>query len=246
MGGGSAHIFQLLVEQGKCTIGAKNKEGKSSINLSNNVMARCWLEGYYLKYVAKVDHIRPGKRFFEPPKLILMKMKKSEYLDVLLYESVAGNSAVIRSLLEHTDANGRVPKDSMLARFTGLVEGMTALHALCKNLYEPDHPLLFDHMAGIRYLIAGGADVTLVDSLGNSALHYAASLGAQRACEYLIDAGADIDLKNSDGDTPLHLASKFGYRPCVSYLISRGANSLITNASGRRAGTRPQKSATVR
>jgi len=46
---------------------------------------------------------------------------------------------------------------------------------------------------------------------GNTALHYAAGLGADPLVKYLVDHGAKLDIKNKKGHTPLQWAQ--GFRP---------------------------------
>lgn len=62
-----------------------------------------------------------------------------------------------------------------------------------------------EQMDVVRYLVEeAGADLTLQDPYGQSALHYAVPY--PEMAYYLAEQGADIELKDEDGYTPLELA----------------------------------------
>ncbi|KAI8943379.1 hypothetical protein NX059_001393 [Plenodomus lindquistii] len=75
--------------------------------------------------------------------------------------------------------------------------GWTALSEASRNLVEI-----------VELLIARGADVTLTDVNGETALHHAAasdySHDRKRTLELLIQNGADINAKDNHGDRPLY------------------------------------------
>ncbi|KAF8633604.1 hypothetical protein AX15_001392 [Amanita polypyramis BW_CC] len=56
----------------------------------------------------------------------------------------------------------------------------------------------------------GGFDINHQDGMGNTALHYAASLGSTTVLEYLLSyEGCDVDIVNRvEGATPLHVAAQ--------------------------------------
>lgn len=91
----------------------------------------------------------------------------------------------------------------------------------------------------IRLLMAWVADVTLVDIVGNSALHWClttASRYNEDAClqtaQLLVEAGCPIDLANSLGETPLHLAASSGFASVIRHILARGANVTSVDNSG--------------
>jgi ankyrin repeat protein len=51
-----------------------------------------------------------------------------------------------------------------------------------------------------------GVDVNAVDTLGNSALHYAAFMRRDSIVQLLVDRGARLDVPNVYGETPLYLS----------------------------------------
>ncbi len=61
--------------------------------------------------------------------------------------------------------------------------------------------------AGIRALLAGGADVDARDEAGATALHLAALSGDAAGIRALLAGGADVDARDDDGATALHAAT---------------------------------------
>ena len=59
----------------------------------------------------------------------------------------------------------------------------------------------------IEFLVQTGSYFNFIDSDGNTALHYAATVGSIEAVKYLIEAGADVTITNNDGDTATIVAA---------------------------------------
>ncbi|MBY0292270.1 MAG: ankyrin repeat domain-containing protein, partial [Alphaproteobacteria bacterium] len=79
----------------------------------------------------------------------------------------------------------------------------------------------------LLFLLSRGADVTLVDNYGWSALHHAAQQGKNDFVNILLDNKASLSVRDRDGRTPLlvHLnTSRGGDASTVELLLSRGAN----------------------
>jgi CDK inhibitor PHO81 len=64
-------------------------------------------------------------------------------------------------------------------------------------------------------LIAGGAEVNVVDTYGRTALWYAARDGHIECVTVLLDVKADVNKADIGGYTPLHQASFRGHVKCV-------------------------------
>ena len=59
-------------------------------------------------------------------------------------------------------------------------------------------------LEGVKMLLAAGADVTAAHPTdGNTAVHYAAQLGADEVVEFLVGIGADLEVTNAEEETPL-------------------------------------------
>ena len=76
-----------------------------------------------------------------------------------------------------------------------------------------------DHVKCLALLLdREEADMNLVDSYGDTAVHYACMYDQWKSLTFLIRRGADINLENGDGETPLDLARRFGHSSCVRTL----------------------------
>jgi len=91
------------------------------------------------------------------------------------------------------------------------------------------------HRAVVDVLLRSGADPSLADSAGTTALHDAVATRSGQIARRLLDAGVDINAANVTGDTPLHIAARLGYGELVGMLLSRGANPDARNKVGRTA-----------
>jgi uncharacterized protein len=68
----------------------------------------------------------------------------------------------------------------------------------------------------VKLLLDWGADPTVVDVEGNTALHGAAVWGSNGAVELLVQAGAKLDVKNKRGLTPWRIAEGAQFEDSVS------------------------------
>ena len=64
--------------------------------------------------------------------------------------------------------------------------------------------------AAVQMAIEAGADVTAVDGIGNTALHYIVDKGFDRAVELLVVSGANVNATNNRGQTPLSMVARAG------------------------------------
>jgi ankyrin repeat protein len=103
----------------------------------------------------------------------------------------------------------------------------------------------------MRLLLAAGADPTLVQRNGTSALMIAAGIGRGNAGSYgrvsgsaqeaieavsiLIDAGLSVRASNTDGQTALHGAAGRAddVTALIRFLVERGADPLAKNKKGQ-------------
>ncbi|VDC03176.1 unnamed protein product [Peniophora sp. CBMAI 1063] len=88
---------------------------------------------------------------------------------------------------------------------------------------------------------AGGFDINHQDSLGNTALHYAAKLGNTDVLEHILShEECDVDpLNRLDKQTPLHLAAQIEEQEMrkfvVEELLEAGADTTIKDKHGQLA-----------
>jgi len=78
-------------------------------------------------------------------------------------------------------------------------------------------------------------DVNKLDSLGQTALHWASASGYPTTCELLISRGANPLIQDKSGETALHKAAWRGSAECVQVLLAHGANPEIKNNDGKTA-----------
>lgn len=109
----------------------------------------------------------------------------------------------------------------------------------------------FGDAAAMRVLIDGGADVSLRQRNGTTALLFAAGVGfrmgdggfartdrgteedAIAAIRLFLDAGADVNAATTNGETPLHAAAARDGAAIIRFLVERGANLAATDKAGR-------------
>jgi hypothetical protein len=95
--------------------------------------------------------------------------------------------------------------------------------------------------ARIRELLAAGADVTLTDARGFTALMWACAAASPEAVQLLLDAGAPASHAAGDGTTALLLAASNGLEDSVRRLLARGPDVFAA-----KAGVTPRQAAASR
>ena len=140
------------------------------------------------------------------------------YVEVVKVLLEAGMSLVIRDTdTEEALLQGRSPR----ADYCG-----TLLHCAVKHRK-------FDVL---QVLLDAGADVDLVDRVGNTALHRAAlgeGKGSLDAVKLLLAAGADVNAVGLGQSTPLHVAVRSGNPAIVRALLEAEADVTLVDSSGR-------------
>ncbi len=108
---------------------------------------------------------------------------------------------------------------------------------LLTSAAAPDSPLADAAMkgdaAGVRALLASGADVNAARGDGMTALHWAAETGNPEIAQILVNAGAILEVTTRLGAyTPLHVAGRKGAAEVVRVLLDAGADSRAVAATG--------------
>ena len=78
--------------------------------------------------------------------------------------------------------------------------GITPLHFACG--IGPEH-LVDETAETVRYLLSSGADVRLITSRQDTALHWASKFANEQVVRYLLDYHAEVNAVNSLEYTPL-------------------------------------------
>jgi ankyrin repeat protein len=87
----------------------------------------------------------------------------------------------------------------------------------------------------VRDLLRRGADPARRDSIGWSALHWAALKGRTDVVRVLLDGGASVSSRDPAGNTALLLAARQGRTETVELLLARGASRGARDGDGRTA-----------
>lgn len=122
------------------------------------------------------------------------------------------SSSLVAKSLNRMDRNARSVLMDVAATDDPSIN-QTLLYSMCM--------LLMEH----------GASPSLVDSTGNTALHYAAIQGHERIGRLLLTKGCPLNLQNMQGDTATHIAARNGRTAFIEMLADLGANFHIRNGS---------------
>ena len=136
------------------------------------------------------------------------------------------------SLLCRVAANGKEEMiEYLIEKYPDLCKhvdkhGVTALHMAAMRGYH----------AGCRKLLHSGSDISAVDCLGMTALHYAAGCGGLKGhtqvLRVLIEHDADPSTARSDGCTALMECAKIGSTSCVRVLLEACAEVNVSDTDG--------------
>jgi ankyrin repeat protein len=86
-----------------------------------------------------------------------------------------------------------------------------------------------------QLLLDRGAHVDWRDTMGDSALHYAAERGNLDFIRFLIAHGATVDFPNKQGTTPIMVAADHAQPAAVRLLLKSGADPKKQDFTGRDA-----------
>ena len=74
----------------------------------------------------------------------------------------------------------------------------------------------------VRAILSKAADVNMLDSRKNHAVHFAAKGGHIKCLMCMSGFGAQFNITNVDGNSPIHLAAIGGHAMCCKYMSQRG------------------------
>lgn len=84
----------------------------------------------------------------------------------------------------------------------------------------------------VRQLLCAGADPSVVDELGNTALHYATHIGSKSITDLLLCYHANPNSQNNKNKTPLHIAAQVNNDYIARRLLLYGANPNVQDNQG--------------
>jgi ankyrin repeat protein len=92
---------------------------------------------------------------------------------------------------------------------------------------------VLDDFALYAKLEPADVSVNTRSSLGESPIHWMATLGDVPAIQLLAEAGADLSAQDNSGNTALHEAIAVGHAPAAQALIGAGAPLTLRNGLGQ-------------
>ncbi|XP_053413629.1 nuclear factor NF-kappa-B p105 subunit isoform X1 [Nycticebus coucang] len=227
---------------GEVTGGTQQDKESSKPNNRNDEVALRYTVG------VKDEHARCQDNLFLEKAMQLAKRHANALFDYAVTGDVKMLLAVQRHLTTVQDENG----DSVLHL------AIIHLHAqLVRDLLEVTSGLISDEIINMRNdlyqtplhlavitkqeevvedLLQAGADLSLLDRLGNSVLHLAAKEGNDKILSILLKhkkAALLIDHPNGEGLNAIHLAMKSNSLPCLLLLLAAGAD---VNAQEQKSG----------
>lgn len=84
----------------------------------------------------------------------------------------------------------------------------------------------------LKKLIDIGADPSIKDSNGWTALHYACQFGDYEAAEILVKSGSQLDTYSNNNKTPLHFAATANFPDIVRFLLISNSNPNFKDSLG--------------
>lgn len=101
------------------------------------------------------------------------------------------------------------------------LSGITPLHFACG--IGPEH-LVDETFDTVKYLLTSGADVNLVTSRHDTALHWASKFSNEQVVQLLLQYHSNVNARNNLHYTPLCEACFYGNFEIVKILVENGAN----------------------
>jgi ankyrin repeat protein len=177
---------------------------------------------------AAVDMSSLGEVYGMPPRKVQDRLKPTDLISRLIARGAVVDARLTTPALQRNHTPGE-PQ---------LGAGTTPLMRAARN----------GDYAAMRILLAAGADPTLEQPRGTTALMQAAGLGRglgvfakdygteadlRQAVELLVERGVDVNAANDDGLTAVHLAAQAGLDSVVTVLAKAGAQLDVKDKKGR-------------
>jgi ankyrin repeat protein len=144
----------------------------------------------------------------------------------------------ILSVIELLDSGAKVNSIAWKTGETAVMLAVSTSHSESIEMEDQNSKdILNSSDEVILELIDRNADISVVDNMNKSALHYACKHGNLPSAILLINAGADVNLQDINGTTPICYAAEYHNflvsRELVALLLARGAYPKIRDYQGR-------------
>ncbi|BDA43432.1 probable serine/threonine-protein phosphatase 6 regulatory ankyrin repeat subunit [Coccomyxa sp. Obi] len=227
--GGNGAIFQKLLDLGSDEA-ALTSSGRTTLHyaaLGGHLEMTDWL----LKRGAAVDHEDTAG---VTPVMVAAEGSSAQLLIILLEHgaNLHACSAAGCNALHSASCSG---SEEVL---DVLLEKRSDLEVVCQRGATVVHHAAEANRPGVLARLlqrAGQSLVRVQDSLGWTALHYAAMHEHCDCAALLIQAGAELNVRSTEGLTPLHLAARAQSTSVANLLLASGADGSIKDASSRTA-----------
>ena len=172
---------------------------------------------------------------------------------ILLLSCRLGHEELVKLALDRKAKNDPHPEFGETALQTAISNGHRGCAAIILSMakrHNADH-IIVNHadsnkdaplhkavrnadVSCAELLLMHGANFSLVDAQGSTALHIACALGNIPCAALLLECGSDelLDVGDHDGNTPLHAAARSGNARLVKLLLETAADPRSINSRG--------------
>lgn len=163
----------------------------------------------------------------DTPLMIACKMGKLDFIRLLLRFDADINKTnnYGETALHMAMLNGNLDIIKLLINEKSNTKAITESH---KSIAH--YAVKSGRLAVLRYIVEKcDSDINERDGLGNTLLHYAASINNFDIIQYLLKMNASLHIRNNQGETPLFEAVRYSSLNVVDYLIMSGAIASVVN-----------------
>lgn len=150
---------------------------------------------------------------------------------------------------ENTRQVDATRKDKPMASQKRAMEDRSGLEPMIANMQalrcrEAESRLYQERLLKLLPMIRNGADVnvTLPETKGNTALHYACGIGSWSITRWLVEHGADVNAVTAAGKTPLDCVGSDNAKRIRELLVSRGGKRSVALSGEAAAAHTPIRS----
>ncbi len=236
--------LMIAIEEGQVKLANLMIEKKQNLNLYDEykdtaVSYAVWYKqlDILIKLIAKGADVNISDYTGESPLYIAAKRGMVDFVEVLIdaganvHQEDVYNDSIFHSLILNADASEESVRQSAQLLLNAGVDinkqnkgnGFTAL-------------MLSTHSEGFtEMLLKNGADTSIINNDGDTAMHIAISARDIAMVKWLIAYGDDLFTIDSQGRTPLMHASSIGELELVLLLIDGGADTSESDREGNTA-----------